>query len=229
MAKSKKSEHPQITLTAESRTVLGKKVKQLRKQGMLPGNVYGPEFTSLSVTVNLKDFVAAYRVAHETGIVYVNVGKESYPTLVGHIQRHPVSDDLLHVDFRKIDLKQKIETPVPVVAEGESVAVTQHGGVLITQNDHLTVEALPADLPSEIVVDISKLTEVGQEITVADLPKASTYTIVDAPETVIFSVTAHKEESVTPETTTVAPEVITEKAPEEGAEGAEAPEEKKEE
>ena len=218
MAKSKKTEQTKITLTAEARTVLGKKVKQLRKQGMLPGNVYGPEFKSLSVTVNLKDFVTAYRVVHETGIVYVNVGKDSLPTLIKGIQKHPVTDELLHVDFRKIDLTHKIETPVPVVAEGASPAVDQLGGVLITQNDHLTIEALPADIPSEITVDISKLTEVGQEITVADLPKSSTYVIVDAPETVIFSVTAHKEESVTPETTTVAPEVITEKTPEEGAE-----------
>ncbi|MEN9327272.1 MAG: hypothetical protein RI947_80 [Candidatus Parcubacteria bacterium] len=219
MAKSKKSDHPQITLAAEARTVLGKKVKQLRKQGMLPGNVYGPDFKSLSVTIDLKEFITAYRVVHETGIVYIKVGNDSYPTLVKGIQKHPVSDDLLHVDFRKIDLKHKIETPVPVVAQGESAAINQLGGVLITQNDHLTVEALPTDIPSEIAIDISTLTEVGQEITVADLPKSATYVIIDAPETVVFSVTAHKEESVTPETTTVAPEVITEKATEEGAEG----------
>lgn len=219
MAKS--TEHKKITLQTEPREVTGKKVKQLRKSGLIPGNVYGPNFKSVAVTVPVKDFITVYKIAHETGVVYVQVQKESHPTLIKEIQRHPLSGEILHIDFRKIDLKQKIETSVPVVLTGESEAVNVHGGVLLTQHDHLMVEALPEEIPSEISVDISALKEIGQDIKVSDLAKSSSYVITDEPDMVIVSVTAHKEESVTPETTSAAPEVITEKAPEEGEAPAE--------
>jgi large subunit ribosomal protein L25 len=218
MAKTKTTSDKTV-LAAEKREITGKKVKQLRKKGVLPANISGPGFTSVSITVDNKEFLSAYRVAHETGIVYITLGPDSIPTLVRTVQTHPVSDDILHVDFRKIDLKQKIETTVPVEIVGDSIAVTQLGGVLLKQNENLTVEALPTDIPQHIIVDISSITELDQNIKVSDLPKAAGYEIKDEPETVIVSVIAHKEESVTPETTTEAPEVIGE-APAEGEEGA---------
>jgi large subunit ribosomal protein L25 len=190
---------------------------------MVPANVFGPNFDSKSITVTLKDFTAAYKVAHETGIVYVNVDKDSIPTLIKDIQKHPVTGFILHVDFRKIDLSQKIVTTVPVHFEGDSVAVNQLNGVLITQNDHLDIEALPEKIPAHIEVDISALKEIGDEITVKDIKANSDYVIITDPETVVVSVTAHKEESVVPETTTTAPEVITEKASEEGGEESATP------
>ncbi|QQG44626.1 MAG: 50S ribosomal protein L25 [Candidatus Roizmanbacteria bacterium] len=221
----KKNSQTKTLLEAQKRTVTGKKVKQLRKTGVIPANVFGPAFNSLSISVNHKDFLSAYKVAHETGIVYINVDKESIPTLIKGVQRHPVNHDILHVDFRKIDLKQKIETTVPIEIIGESIAVNQLGGVLLKQHDHLIVEALPQDIPQHIAVDISQIKEIGQEIKVADLVKSAQYTIKEEPEAVIVSVIAHKEESVTPETATVAPEVIgeAEKAEEGTAEGEEAP------
>ncbi len=223
MAKSAKTSQEKTVLTAEMRTITGKKVNALRKQGMVPANVFGPNFDSKSITVTLKDFTAAYKVAHETGIVYVNVDKDSIPTLIKDIQKHPVTGFILHVDFRKIDLTQKIVTTVPVHFEGDSVAVNQLNGVLITQNDHLDIEALPEKIPAHIEVDISALKEIGDEITVKDIKANPDYVIITDPETVVVSVTAHKEESVVPETTTTAPEVITEKAPEEGGEEGAAP------
>jgi len=223
MAKSAKTSQEKTVLTAEMRTITGKKVNALRKQGMVPANVFGPNFDSKSITVTLKDFTAAYKVAHETGIVYVNVDKDSIPTLIKDIQKHPVTGFILHVDFRKIDLTQKIVTTVPVHFEGDSVAVNQLNGVLITHNDHLDIEALPEKIPAHIEVDISALKEIGDEITVKDIKANPDYVIITDPETVVVSVTAHKEESVVPETTTTAPEVITEKAPEEGGEEGAAP------
>ncbi len=223
MAKTAKTTQEKTILTAEMRTITGKKVNALRKQGLIPANVFGPKFESKSITVSVKDFMNAYKVAHETGIVYINVEKDSIPTLIKDIQKHPVNGFLLHVDFRKIDLTQKIVTTVPVHFFGESVAVNQLNGVLITQNDHLDIEALPEKIPGHIEIDISTLKEIGDEITVKDIPVNPDYVVITEPETVVVSVTAHKEESVIPETTTTAPEVITEKATEEGAEEAAAP------
>jgi large subunit ribosomal protein L25 len=218
MAKTKKTTKEKIELVAEPRDVFGKKLRNFRYKGLIPANIFGADFQSKAITITLANFTAAHKVAHETGVVYVKLGDEEIPTLIRTVQHHPVDNHILHVDFRKINLKQKIETTVPVEIVGESIAVNQLGGVLLTQTDHVTVEALPQNIPSTIQVDISKLTEVGTDIKVSDLPKSAEYEIKEDPEKVIISITEHKEESVTPETEAAQPEITTEKAPAEGEE-----------
>lgn len=217
-----------LTLRASTRTVLGKKVKQLRKEGVIPGNIFGSDFKSAAIGFSYKDFASVYRIARETGIIYIQVDKEKeeIPTLTKNVQRDPVKDTILHVDFRKVNLKEKVTADVPVEVAGQSEAVAQKGGVLLTQSNSLLVEALPQDMPQAIAVDISVLKEIGNEIKVKDLSKSSSYEIKEDAEKVVVSVVAHKEESVTPETTAATPEVITEAKPEEGAaeEGKEAKE-----
>jgi large subunit ribosomal protein L25 len=199
-----------IILKAEPRQIFGKKLNSLRKKGLIPANIYGQNFKSQAVTINFKDFIKVYKQAKETKVVYLELKEEKIPVLIKNIQRHPVNDLILHVDFRKIDLKQKIETEVPVVIIGESPAVVEKKGVLLTQLSTLMVSALPEEIPSEIKVDISNLKEIGQEIKVADLAKSSTYEIKTPFEKVIVSIIAHKEESVTPETTAPTVEVVKE-------------------
>lgn len=218
--KKNNTKDEKLTLQVSERKIFGKKLKKLRSDGEIPGNIYGPGFKSQAVTSSYKLFTEVFRKAKETGIVYLQYGKEEVPVLIQHLQKHPVESHYLHVDFRKIDLKQKIETSVPIKVVGESEAVAQKGGVLLAQSDHLTIEALPADIPQEIEIDISSIKEVGQDIKIADLPKSSTYDIKEEADKIIVSVVAHKEESLIPETTTTAPEVITEVK--EGEEG-EAP------
>lgn len=209
-----------LILNAQKRDVFGKRLRKLRHSNVVPANIFGPQFDSLSITVQLKDFVNTYKVAKETGVVYVSVDGKEIPVLIKYVQKHPVNESLIHVDFRKIDLTQKIETSVPVNVTGTSPAVSQKGGVLLTQANHITVEALPEDIPTEILVDISALVEIGNEIKIQDLPKSAQYTVKEEPEKVLFSVIEHKEESVTPEVEAAAPEITTEKKTEEGAEGA---------
>jgi len=223
-----KSSSEKLVLKVDPRTVFGKKLRKLRHGGVIPGNIFGPEFKSISVSTQFKDFVKVYKTAKETGIVYIALDKEEIPVLIKQVQRHPVNDSVLHVDFRKVDLKKKIQTEVPVKATGISEAVAQKGGVLLTLSETLLVEALPGDIPQQIDVDISSIKELGQEIKVSDLPKSAVYEIKTPVEKVVVSVVAHKEESITPETTAAAPEVIgevpAEGAPVEGAvptEGAE--------
>lgn len=226
MAKAKKTTPEKLILAAEPRTVSGKAVKTLRKNGMIPANIFGSGFDSVAITFNAKEFQQTYKVAQETGIVYVHVNKTEYPTLIADTQRHPLNDNIMHVDMRKIDLSKKIETEVPIQIIGASLAVNQKGGVLITMSDHLYIEALPADIPQHIEIDISTLNEIGDEIKVSDLAKSDKYTIVEENDKVIVSVTAHKEESLIAETTPAGiPEITTAKAPEEG-ETAEAGTEK---
>lgn len=200
-----------LTLEAKLRELTGKKAKKLRKQGLVLANVFGPEFKSKAVSVNLKDFIKIYKQAKETGVVYLTVDKQEIPVLIKNVQAHPVSDAILHTDFRKIDLKKKIQTDVPIKVVGTSEAVSQKAGVLLIQSETLLVEALPQDIPQEIQIDISTIIDLGQEIKVANLKKAELYEVKTPEDKVIVSVVAHKEESVTPDTTTAAaPEVITE-------------------
>jgi len=212
-----------LTLAVEKREVFGKKLPRLRKTGVIPGNIFGPDFKSQSISVANKDFYNVYKIAKETGVIYVDLNKEEVPVLIKNLQFHPVSGKLLHIDFRKIDLKKKIETAVPVKLSNVSEAVTQKGGVLLTLSETLNVEALPQDIPQHIEVDISVLKEIPQEIKVKDLKTSDKYVIKEEPEKVVTSVVAHKEESIVAETTaTAAPEVITAKVEEGAAVPAEA-------
>ncbi len=112
-----------------------------------------------------------------------------------------------------------METEVPVKAVGESEAVSQKGGVLLTQSHTVLIESLPEDIPHEIEVDISGIKEIGGEIKIADLAKSDKYTVKDDPEKVLISVIAHKEESLVAETTAAEVEITTE-VPKEGEEAA---------
>lgn len=224
-----KDSHDKLHLGATTRTIFGKNLRKMRHQGQVPANVFGPDFKSKSVTVILKDFNKIYKVAQETGIIYLKVDKDEVPVLVRGVQRHPVTHLLLHVDFRKVDLKQKMETEVPVVTVGEAPAVSQKGGVLLTQANTVLIEALPEDIPHEITVDITGLAEIGGEIKISDLPKSDKYTVKDDAEKVLLSVIAHKEESLVAETATTEPEVLTEAEKEGEGVAAEEGEKPKEE
>lgn len=216
MAKAKKTDSlDKLVMDATARKVFGKKLKRVRKDGFVPANIYGTDFKSTAVSVPFKEFVKVFRTAKETGIVYVMLEKQELPILIKNVQVHPVTNQILHADFRKIDLAKKIQTEVPVVTKGTSEAVTQKAGILLTQSETLLVESLPKDIPKAIEIDISVLKEIGQEIKVSDLAKSAVYEIKTPAIKVVVSVVAHKEESVTPEITpTAAPEVITEKVTE---------------
>ncbi|MCX7956144.1 MAG: 50S ribosomal protein L25 [Patescibacteria group bacterium] len=204
-----------IKLSANIRNLKGKKTKKLRKQGIIPANIYGSDFKSLSISVNLKDFFKVYKTSKETGIVYLEVDKKEIPVLIKNVQKHPITDQIIHIDFRKIDLKKKLETEVPIKIVGQSEAVNQKGGVLLIQSNSIKIEAFPEDIPQEIEIDITKLKEIGQEIKISDLQKSEKYEFKDESNKIIVSIIEHKEQDTKPETSTVTPEVISEKKAEE--------------
>ena len=166
------------TLTAEVRTLVGRKVKNLRKEGKLPASLYGKHIKSLSLVLSEELFSDVYDKAGETGLIELHVDKEVKPVLVHTVQIDPVSSALLHVELYQVNLKEKVKAKVPVVQVGESPAAAEKLGVLLTLLDEIEVEALPADLPEKIEVDISTLTAVDQEIRVSDLKVPSEVTIL---------------------------------------------------
>lgn len=157
------------TLIVQKRTITGKKVKNLRKQGLLPGNIYGKGVTSTAVEVNIKEFEKLFSKIGETGLVYLELAGESHPVLIHQVQLSPTTDLPLHADFYQVNLKEKVTSQVPIELVGEAEAVVNKIGVLLTLLDEVEVEALPTDLPEHLELNITSLKEIDEELKVKDL------------------------------------------------------------
>jgi len=157
-------------LKSQIRTITGRKVKALRKQGIVPANVFGKNKPSTSIQAELKPLLAVLKAAGETGLINLAIEgeKKVRPVLVAAYAQNPITGDLLHVDFHEVDLTQKTTAMVQIKVVGESEAV-KAGNVLVLQKNEIEVEALPADLPEHLEVDISTLTEVGSTIHAKDI------------------------------------------------------------
>ncbi len=206
-------------IEAKVRTVLGRKVKHLRKEGWLPSTVYGKSFTPVSIQFEKKSLVKLFEEVGESGLVELKVDENKWPILFKNPQYDPVESDLVHVDCYKVNLKEKITASVPLELIGESVAV-KNGKVLVQVTNEVEVEALPTDLPEKYVVDISKLEEVGETITVADLENDKKVEIKNAADQVIVKIDEPRieEEPVVKETEPTEVPATAQKSPEEIAE-----------
>lgn len=204
-----------ITLAAEPRKVLGRKVSKLRKEGMLPVNVYGKKIASAAFSVKLSDFLEVYKKAGETSLI--DLGGRA--VLVSNVQLNPVSDIPIHVDFRQVDLKEKVTAAVPVEITGESPAEKQALGTVVQYINEIEVEALPVDLPERFIIDKSNLTEVDQAVYIKDLDydKKKVEVKTDVEQIVAKVEPPQKEEVVEVAPTPVEGEVPAEGAPVEGA------------
>lgn len=159
----------QTPLVAEKRTVLGRKVKALRREGVVPAHIFGHKVKTEHVQVKLADFKKVFEKVGETGIVDLTIGSDKRPVLIRSTQVHPLTDDLLHIDFYQVNLSEKVKVNVPLEIIGEAPAVEKKIGLLLTPVTEVEVEALPADLPESIEVDISHFVNIDDEIKVKDL------------------------------------------------------------
>ncbi|RJR14795.1 50S ribosomal protein L25 [Candidatus Microgenomates bacterium] len=216
-----------IPLTAQKRTVVGRKVKQLRKQGFVPASVFGNQIQSVSIQVSTEAMRKVYQEAGETGLIDLQEGQEVRPVLIKNIQSHPVTGAMLHVDFYQVNLKEKVTAQVPLEQTGTAPAVTNNIGVLLTLADEVEVEALPTDLPENIVVDIASLTQVDDVIKVSNLQIPQGVTILTDPETEVVKIGELVQAEPEPEPVTEGEEAVAEGA-EKGVEGEEGKEGEKE-
>lgn len=188
----------QITLSSQKRTLFGKKIQKLRKEGIIPANIFGSKIESQAISLPLTDFKAAYKKAGETSLINLQVEGEEKgrPVLISNIQVDPITRAVLHIDFRQVDLKQKITATIPVELVGEAPAVDA-GAIIVTLKDEIEVEALPTDFPEKIEVDITKLANVGDAITIGDLSFSDKVTpTLDKEEIIVQAQEATKEEVV---------------------------------
>lgn len=157
------------TLNGKARDLIGRKVKNLRRDGMVPATVYGKKIPSQTIAVSGADFAKTYATAGETGLIELTVDSSMSPVLIHNVQRHAVTEAVLHVEFYHVDLKENVHTKVPLVFVGDAPVVTEKKGVILSLLSEVDVEALPTELPEKIEVDISGLFEVNQELKVSDL------------------------------------------------------------
>jgi len=165
-------------LAVEKRKVVGKKVKNLRKENILPANIYGKGVKSLSVQVPYKEFEKVYKEAGVTGIVDVEVGGEVRPSLIHNVQQDYYKHTLLHADFFQVNLKEKVKTMVKIVAVGIPKAVSEKLGLLLQPLSEVEIEALPTDLPDKIDVNVEPLDAVNAQITVGEIKLPTGVTIL---------------------------------------------------
>lgn len=177
-----------IELEAEKRTAIGGRLTSLRKSGYVPAILYGKNQEPLPLQVSMKDFVKVFESAGESTLVYVNVNGQAYPVIINDVAKDPVTDDILHADFYKVRLDQKIRAKVEVVFTGESPAVRDSGGIFVRNVNELEIEGLPQDLPHEISINISSMKNVGDQILAKDIQLGSGLKIVADAEEIIATV-----------------------------------------
>ncbi len=191
------------TYVAESRTLLGKAVSRLRREGVLPANIYGRGLQSTAVQISARD---VRTLLHEHGLntlINLQLADEGQPrsVVVRKVQRHPVSHQIEHVDFYQVDLARRIQGSVPVVLTGEAPAVHTYKALLLQRADSVVVEALPAEMPTHVEVSVDDLTALDSTVTAADLRLPAGVSVMTAPDVVLAQISRPRgaAEEVLPE------------------------------
>ncbi len=201
-----------VVLKATKRTVTGKQVRQLRRQGLLPGVVYGHAMQPTPISLN----------AHETGLVLPKLTSSSIVTiemegqqivaLVREKQKNFIKNFFTHVDFQAVSLTETIRTYVSLHFFGTAPAIKEFQAAIVTSMDEIEVEALPNDLPERIEVDLSKLAALGDAIYVKDLPiPAGVQVLTDGDEAVVVATATREEVESTEVVEGIEPELSVER------------------
>jgi len=156
-------------LNAQSRTILGTKVKSLRKKGLLPCVVYGEGVESQAIATSFVDFERVFKQAGESTLVTLNVEGKPYNVLIHDVEYHPIKGQAIHADFYAVRMDKSIKATVPLQFVGESAAIKTEGGILVKVMHEIEVEALPKDLPHELHVDLTLLLTLESKVLVKDI------------------------------------------------------------
>ncbi len=200
-----------LELQTEKREIFGKKLKPFRKQGKLPAVLYGPKEKSQPLFVLLKDFKKLWKEAGESTVIQLNLEKSKparldsaqaksgrKEVLIQDVAMDPIKDEPVHVDFYAVQMDKPIEASVALEFSGISHAVKNLGGVLVKVMHEIDVEALPKNLPHELVVEISKLEKFEDKILARDIVLPEGVKLIANPEEVIALVEEQREEEIAP-------------------------------
>jgi large subunit ribosomal protein L25 len=189
-----------VVLKAAKRTLIGKQVSTLRRQGLLPAVVYGYKVDSTAIQLDAHDANLIISKLSKSSVVTIDLDGKKIPALVRERQKDYIKDVLTHLDFQAVSMTEKIRAKVIIVLHGVAPAVKAFNAVVVTNLNEVEVEALPNDLPERIDLDISVLTEVGSGIYVRDLDLPAEVEILADPDEAIVIATSTVEEALDEET-----------------------------
>ena len=195
-----------MELKVQNRNIFGRKVKDLRQQGLIPAELYGHGLKNLHFSLPTKDFKKILKEADESTVInLITEDQKTLPVMIHEIKTDSLSGEILNVDFYQVKLTEKIRVHIPLEFIGEAPAVKTLGGILVKTLQAIEVEALPNDLPHKLEIDLSKLAEIGQSISAKDLKLNDKVKIFVNPETIIATVVAaqKEEEAAAPKATTI--------------------------
>lgn len=185
-----------MELQVKKREIIGKKVEKLREAGMIPAELYGHDSENVHLSVPAKEFMKLFKEAGESTIINLDLGNEKLPVLIHDLQKNPLTDEISHIDFYQVRMDEEITASVPLEFVGEAPAVKEKGGILIKAVQEIEIEALPADLPHKIEVDLIGLSDIGRSIHVKDLKIGEKVKALIDAETVVATVTEPAKEEV---------------------------------
>jgi large subunit ribosomal protein L25 len=188
-----------MDLAVKSRDILGKKVKALRKEGIIPAELYGHGFENIHLALPAKEFNKVLKEAGSTSVVTLLLGKEKKSAMIHSVARHSVTSEIIHVDFHQVRMDELVKAHVPLEFVGEAPAIKAFSAVINKSMSEIEVEAFPQDLPHSIVVDLSVLDALDKTIYVKDLkcPKGVTF-LIDEDTAVVTAAEPAPEEVAAP-------------------------------
>ncbi len=210
-------------LTAEPRSTTGKEVKRLRRVGILPGIVYGPAIDEpQKIGIGVREFDRVFQTTGSTSLIELSIGDTMHTVFIRGVQRHPVRNSFIHAEFYAPNLNKVTEVTVPITTVGHPAANTD--GVLNHGRADVQVRGLPANIPQHLEVDLSKLKEIDDILTVGDLIPPAGVEILTPAEEMVVRLSA-QQRAAQPETAEELAAEATGDFPAEVDEGAEPEEE----
>ncbi|MFA6183700.1 MAG: 50S ribosomal protein L25 [Parcubacteria group bacterium] len=184
-----------VNLKANPRDLKNENLNSKRINGEIPAVLYGQGKENINIWVNALAFGKVFDEAGENTVVALEIqGGEKENVLIYDFQSNPLSGKITHIDLLRVNMKEEVETEIPLVFVGEAPAVKELGGTLVKVLDEVEVRCLPGNMPHELTVDLTKLVSFEDKITVGDLVVSADVEILDNPETMIAAVSAPRSE-----------------------------------
>ena len=188
----------QIELKVTGREVLGKKVRFLRRQGVTPVHLFGHGIESLSLQCDTVELQQVLGEAGQTKLIDLKLDGQKTPrtAVVRKIQRDTLTDALLHVDFYQVKMAEVVKVEVPLILVGEPPALRIKGNLMVQDLSTLSIECLPAKIPTGIEVDLTVLTEAYQSLRVSDIKLDKEIAVLNDPERIIAKIESRPVEKI---------------------------------